>query len=167
MKEINLRIGHGFDVHRFDEEFDARKPLKLAGIVLPEPRSLVAHSDGDLLLHAVCDAILGAIAAGDIGLHFPESDAAYANADSSELLRQVLDLASARHFKLVNVDVTVVAQVPRLAPHVPEMTLNLASLLKLPSERVNIKATTTERMGYIGREEGIACYAVVLMNSDV
>jgi 2-C-methyl-D-erythritol 2,4-cyclodiphosphate synthase len=126
----------------------------------------VAHSDGDVVLHAICDAILGAIAAGDIGHHFPDSDNANKGIDSAQLLHEVLQLADKQQFRLVNVDVTVIAQVPRLAPYREEMRSRLCSLLLLDTDRVNLKATTTERLGYIGREEGIACHAVVLMQSD-
>lgn len=166
MSTDGLRIGHGFDVHRFSDEFDKAKPLVLAGVTLPEQRSLVAHSDGDLILHAVCDAILGAIAAGDIGQHFPDDDPSLKGIASTELLQRVLRLAQERNFKLLNADVTVVAQVPRLAAHMQELRASLAKLLQLTQDRVNIKATTTERMGFIGREEGMACHAVVLVHSD-
>ena len=159
----NLRVGHGFDVHKFAEEYSAEKPLKLAGVKLAEERSLVAHSDGDVVLHAVCDALLGAIAAGDIGDHFPDDDDSYAGADSANLLLQVLELANKRGFQPVNIDVTVVAQAPRLSAYRQQMIASLAELLHLDTDRVNLKATTTERMGYIGREEGIACHCVALM----
>ena len=159
------RIGHGFDVHRFSDTYIADKPLKLAGLVLPDKRSLVAHSDGDLVLHAICDAILGAVAGGDIGQHFPDTDESFANADSVNLLQQVLDIANKRGFQPVNIDVTVIAQVPKLAPHRQQMVARLAELMHLDTDRVNLKATTTEAMGYIGREEGIACHCVVLMTA--
>lgn len=157
------RIGHGFDVHRYSDGFLPEKPLKLAGIVLPDNLSLVAHSDGDVVLHAVCDAILGAIAAGDIGQHFPDTDDKFANVDSEILLQEVLDKADKKGFQPVNVDVTLIAQVPKLAPHRQEMVARMAGLLHLDTDRVNLKATTTEGLGYIGREEGIACHAVILM----
>ena len=159
-----LRIGHGYDVHRFAAQFDEDKPLVLAGLRLPEQRSLQAHSDGDLVLHAICDAILGALALGDIGEHFPDDDPQFADVDSRLLLARVLALAAARNFRLVNIDVTVVAQVPRLSPHREAMQANLASLLKLAKDRVNIKATTTEGLGDIGKELGMACHAVVLLS---
>jgi len=157
------RIGHGFDVHRFSDEFLPEKPLKLAGMILPDQKSLLAHSDGDAVLHAVCDAILGAIAAGDIGQHFPDTDDSLANVDSVVLLQEVLDKADKNGFQPINVDVTLIAQVPKLAPHRQKMVARLAELLHLDTDRVNLKATTTEGMGYIGREEGLACHAVVLM----
>ncbi|MCG8412866.1 MAG: 2-C-methyl-D-erythritol 2,4-cyclodiphosphate synthase [Pseudomonadales bacterium] len=158
-----MRIGHGYDVHRFDANYTPDKPLKLGGVVLPDELSLLAHSDGDLVLHAVCDAILGAIAAADIGQHFPDTDEQYANADSVSLLQQVLDLADKKGFQPINVDVTLIAQVPKLAPHRQELVASLAELLHLDTDRVNFKATTTEGMGYIGREEGMACHCVILM----
>lgn len=160
------RIGHGFDVHRFSDEFLPEKPLKLAGMVLPVEKSLLAHSDGDAVLHAVCDAILGAVAGGDIGQHFPDTDEALANVDSVLLLQDVLDKADKTGFQPINVDVTVIAQVPKLAPYRQKMVARLAELLHLDTDRVNLKATTTEGMGYIGREEGIACHAVVLMSAS-
>lgn len=159
-----LRIGHGYDVHRFAPSFDEKQPLVLAGVRLPEARTLEAHSDGDLVLHAICDAILGALALGDIGEHFPDDDPQFADVDSRLLLARVLALAAARNFRLVNIDATVVAQVPRLSPHRKAMQANLASLLKLAKDRVNIKATTTEGLGDIGKELGMACHAVVLLS---
>ena len=166
MSVTDLRIGHGFDVHKFSSAYDANKPLKLAGVLLASQLSLEAHSDGDLILHAVCDAILGAIAAGDIGQHFPDDDNEYANADSANLLQQVLDIADKKGFRPENVDVTVIAQTPKLSPHRQEMVASLAELLHLDTDRVNVKATTTEKLGYIGREEGIACHCVILMSSS-
>lgn len=161
-----LRIGHGYDVHRFSDVFLEDKPLKLCGLLIPEQRSLLAHSDGDVVLHAVCDAILGGIGEGDIGQHFPDTDAAFAGEDSGNLLRQVLALAKKKGLQPLNVDVTVIAQVPKLAPHRQGMTVRLAELLELDPARVNVKATTTEGLGYIGREEGIACHCVVLLGAE-
>jgi 2-C-methyl-D-erythritol 2,4-cyclodiphosphate synthase len=166
MKIPAMRIGHGYDVHRFRDEYDPNQPLVLGGCLLPDRKTLVAHSDGDVVLHAVCDAILGAIAEGDIGQHFPDSDTKYAGADSSVLLQQVLSLASSKGFELANIDITVVAQVPRLAPHRQQLTDRIAELLGLDKSRVNLKATTTEGLGYIGREEGIACHCVVLLQAN-
>ena len=128
MSTDDLRVGHGFDVHRFSSHFDAGHPLILAGVTLPVAHSLVAHSDGDVVLHAVCDGILGAIAAGDIGQHFPDNDPRYQGISSAELLRQVLTLVQQRQFRLVNVDVTVVAQVPRLSDYMQAMRAKLADL---------------------------------------
>ena len=159
-----LRIGHGYDVHRFASSFDEKQPLVLAGVRLPEERTLEAHSDGDLVLHAVCDAILGAVGQGDIGRHFPDDDPQFADVDSRLLLANVLALVAVQNFRLVNIDVTVVAQVPRLSPHRAAMQANLASLLKLAKDRVNLKATTTEGLGDIGKELGMACHAVVLLS---
>jgi 2-C-methyl-D-erythritol 2,4-cyclodiphosphate synthase len=166
MNAKNMRVGHGFDVHRFSAEYDPGKPLKLAGLELAEKRSLLAHSDGDVILHAICDAILGAIAAGDIGQHFPDTSSTYANIDSTQLLSQVLELAAKKNFLLINCDVTVVAQVPKLGPYRDLMRASLADVLGIDTDRVNIKATTTERLGAIGREEGIGCHCVVLMCKD-
>lgn len=166
MTAQDMRIGHGFDVHRFSETFDPNKPLKLAGIELTESMSLVAHSDGDVVLHAICDALLGAIAGGDIGQHFPDSAAEFANVDSSQLLSEVLDMAAKKGAQLVNCDVTVVAQVPKLSKYRDQMRASLSGLLGIDTDRVNIKATTTEGLGYIGRAEGIACHAVVLLSHE-
>lgn len=163
MNPNNMRIGHGYDVHRIDIEHRAEKPLTLAGIVLEDKMSLVAHSDGDVILHAVCDAILGAIGEGDIGQHFPDTDPKFAGAASGDLLQQVLVMMDAREHYLVNVDITVIAEVPKLTPHRINMISSLANLLELPEHRVNLKATTTEGLGAIGRKEGIACAAVVLL----
>jgi 2-C-methyl-D-erythritol 2,4-cyclodiphosphate synthase len=159
-----MRIGHGYDVHRFAARYNEKKPLILAGVLVPERVSLEAHSDGDLVLHAVCDAILGALAEGDIGQHFPDDDSQYAGVDSAKLLASVLALATARDFQLINVDATVIAQVPRLSPHRQAMKTSLAELLQLPPDRVNLKATTTEGLGDIGKKLGMACHAVVLLN---
>lgn len=161
----DLRIGHGIDVHRFAERYQKEKPLKLAGVLIPEQYSLIAHSDGDAVLHAICDAILGACAEGDIGQHFPDTSERYVNADSSMLLEQVLRIANKKKIRVISLDVTIVAQTPRLAPYRQELKDNLCMLLNLNSDRVNLKATTTEKLGYIGREEGIACHAVILMGS--
>ena len=157
------RIGHGIDVHRFAEIADEEKPLKLAGIVLPENYTLLAHSDGDVILHAICDAILGACSAGDIGEHFPETDEKFSDIDSSRLVEMVLEVMIKQDYQIVNVDITVVAEVPKLYPYRKRMIGNLCGLLQLSSDRLNLKATTTEGLGYIGREEGIACHCVVLL----
>ena len=154
-----MRIGHGYDAHRFG----ADRPLVLGGVAVPHDSGLVAHSDGDVLVHALCDALLGAAALGDIGRHFPDSDPAYAAIDSRILLRRVMDALGARGLRVVNADATVVAQRPRLAGHLPAMQANLAADLGVAPEQVNVKATTTEGMGFTGRGEGIAAYAVVLL----
>ncbi len=161
-----LRIGHGFDAHRFADCFDAGKPLILAGVELPEQKSLLAHSDGDLVLHALADAVLGAAAAGDIGELFPDSDAGLAGISSAVILRAALGKAADKALRPINLDLTVVAQIPKLAPHAGAMRRNLAALTGLPAGSVNLKATTTEGMGYLGRAEGMACHAVVLMGPD-
>ena len=160
-----FRIGHGFDVHRFSELFDSNKPLILGGVKIREPKSLLAHSDGDVVLHALCDAILGAIGEGDIGQHFPDTNEEFANVDSSLLLKQVLESASRKGWLPVNVDVTVIAQVPKLAPYRNAMRDRLANQLGLKASDVNVKATTTEGLGSIGRGEGIACHCVALLNA--
>lgn len=154
-----MRIGHGFDVHAFGEG----DHLTLGGVRIPYERGLKAHSDGDVLIHALCDALLGAAALGDIGGHFPDNDPAYAGADSRGLLRRVMGLLEAQGWQVANADCTVIAQAPRLAPHVQAMRANLAADLGVDIGRVNVKATTTERLGYLGRGEGIAAHAVVLL----
>ena len=163
MNTNSMRIGHGYDVHRFDSQYREEKPLVLAGVELPDKLTLLAHSDGDVILHAICDAILGALGEGDIGQHFPDTDAKFAGASSAELLKQVLALMDARQLYLVNIDITVVAEVPKLSPHRINKKSSLANLLELPEQQLNLKATTTEGLGAIGRKEGIACTAVVLL----
>lgn len=135
----------------------------LGGVEIPHEQGLIAHSDGDVVIHALCDALLGAAALGDIGHHFPETSPEFENADSRRLLRHVIALLKAHGFKISNGDITIVAQVPKLAPYIPTMGGRLAPELGLPPQRFNIKATTTEKMGYIGRGEGVAAYAVVLL----
>ncbi|MBE0575540.1 MAG: 2-C-methyl-D-erythritol 2,4-cyclodiphosphate synthase [Desulfuromonadales bacterium] len=154
-----MRIGHGFDVHRLVPD----RPLILGGVTIPYEYGLLGHSDADVLLHAVSDAILGALGLGDIGRYFPDTDAAYKGIDSMLLLKYVVDMAQARGFRVSNLDTTIVAQRPRLAPHVAEMVTNLTRACQIPSGCVNVKATTTEQLGYAGRGEGISAYAVVLM----
>jgi len=154
-----MRIGHGYDVHRLVE---GRK-LVLGGVEIPHETGLLGHSDADVLLHAICDAILGAIGEGDIGRHFPDTDPAYKGASSIKLLRQVMLLAKAKGYVTGNVDATIVAQRPKLAPSIPRMVTNIAAALETEPERINVKATTTEELGFAGRKEGIAAYAVALM----
>lgn len=154
-----MRIGQGFDVHAFQ----SGGRLVLGGVAIPYSQSLKAHSDGDVVLHALCDALLGAAALGDIGRHFPDGDPAYAGIDSRELLRRVYAALLSAGYRVVNADVTIVAQAPRLAPHVDAMCANIASDLKTQPGSVNVKATTTEHLGFTGREEGIAAFAVVLI----
>lgn len=157
-----MRIGQGFDVHAFGPGTG----FVLGGVHIPHTRGIQAHSDGDVLLHALCNALLGAAALGDIGRHFPDTDARYKGADSRKLLAQVVKLLAERGLKPAQVDATIIAQAPRMAPHIPAMCTNLASDLKLPHDRVNVKAITTEGLGYIGRGEGIAVQAVVLVDVD-
>lgn len=154
-----MRIGHGYDAHRFA----AGRPLVLGGVTVPHDQGLAAHSDGDVLIHALCDALLGAAALGDIGRHFPDTSSDYANIDSRILLRKVVNLLQAKALQVGNVDITVIAQKPKLAPHVPAMRNNIAVDLQVDEAQVNIKATTTEGMGFTGRGEGIAAHAVVLL----
>ena len=153
------RIGSGFDVHALVEG----RPLVVGGVTIPHSRGLLGHSDADVLLHAIADALLGALALGDIGRHFPDSDAAYAGADSRVLLRRVMDLVTARGYEIGNVDATLMAQAPKLAPHIDAMCANIAADLRCAADRVSVKATTTERLGFTGREEGIAAQAVALL----
>ncbi|AEY02777.1 2-C-methyl-D-erythritol 2,4-cyclodiphosphate synthase [Oceanimonas sp. GK1] len=154
-----MRIGHGFDVHKFG----GQGPCILAGVAVPYEQGLLAHSDGDVVLHALCDALLGAIGAGDIGRHFPDTDAAFAGIDSRILLRDVFAKVKAAGYVLGNADVTVMAQAPRLAPFVDAMAANIAEDLQANLSQVNVKATTTEKLGFVGRKEGIAAEAVVLL----
>ena len=154
-----MRIGQGYDAHRFK----SGRPLVLGGVSIPHPQGLAAHSDGDVLIHAVCDALLGAAALGDIGRHFPDSSPEYAGIDSRILLRRVIALIQEKRMDVGNLDVTVVAQAPKLAPHIGSMRANLAADLDVGTAQVNVKATTTEGMGFPGRGEGIAAYAVVLL----
>lgn len=157
-----MRIGHGFDVHAFGPG----DHVVLGGERIPHDRGLVAHSDGDVVLHALCDALLGAAALGDIGGHFPDTDPGFAGADSRHLLREVRALLSGQNWLVGNVDLTVVAQRPKMAPHIDAMRGHIASDLQIDVTGVSVKATTTEQLGYIGRGEGIACHAVVLLTSD-
>ncbi len=156
-----MRIGHGYDVHRFGPG-DA---LVLGGVTIPHDRGLVAHSDGDVLVHAVCDALLGALGQGDIGQHFPDTDAANAAIDSRVLLSRVMQMVQEAGWIVANLDATLVAQAPRMAPHIDRMRDNLAADLSVATAQVNVKATTTEGLGFTGREEGIAAHAVVLLQS--
>ncbi len=156
-----MRIGHGFDVHAFGPG----SHVTLGGVAIPCNQGLVAHSDGDVVLHALCDALLGAAALGDIGTHFPDTDPQFKGADSRELLRSVVIKVKALGWTAGNVDVTVVAQKPRLAAHIATMKARIAEDLGVDSGAVNVKATTTERLGYVGREEGIACHVVVLLQT--
>ncbi|MFH1044435.1 MAG: 2-C-methyl-D-erythritol 2,4-cyclodiphosphate synthase [Pseudomonadota bacterium] len=155
-----MRIGQGFDVHAL---VSGRK-LILGGVDIPNEKGLDGHSDADVLLHALCDALLGAAALGDIGRHFPDTDARYKNADSRILLREVSRLVQEAGYRIVNIDATIIAQAPKIAPHICAMVNNIAADLDLSRGQVNVKATTTEGLGYTGRGEGIAAEAVVLLN---
>ncbi|WP_315542042.1 2-C-methyl-D-erythritol 2,4-cyclodiphosphate synthase [Stomatobaculum longum] len=154
-----MRIGQGYDVHRLVAE----RPLILGGIEIPYEKGLLGHSDADVLLHAISDALLGAAALGDIGAHFPDSDPAYRGADSAELLRAVGGLIRASGYEIGNIDSTVVCQAPKLAPHIPAMRARIAEVLALPVGAVSVKASTEEHMGFTGRGEGIAAHAVCLL----
>jgi len=154
-----FRIGHGFDVHAFGGE----GPITLGGVKIDYSQGLIAHSDGDVVLHAISDALLGALALGDIGHHFPDTDAAFKGIDSRILLRKVVAEVQARGYQLGNLDVTIMAQAPKMAPHVLAMRECIAADLQCAVEQVNVKATTTEKLGFVGRKEGIAVEAVVLV----
>lgn len=154
-----MRIGHGYDVHRFQPgDF-----ITLGGVQIAHEKSFVAHSDGDVLLHALTDALLGAAALGDIGQHFPDTDPVYKGADSRQLLRNVASLLEQAGWLVGNVDSTILAQAPKMAPHIALMRENIAADLKIALDQVNVKATTTESLGFVGREEGIAAHAVVIL----
>ncbi len=154
-----MRIGHGFDAHKFGGD----KPLILGGVEFDHQPGLLAHSDGDVVLHAVCDALLGAAALGDIGRHFSDQDSAFENIDSRKLLHRVVEMVKEKGLKPLNLDVTIVAQVPKMSPHIEAMRKVIAEDCQLDIGAVNVKATTTEKMGYIGRKEGIAVHAVTLL----
>ena len=158
---MTLRIGQGFDVHQL---VTGRK-LVIGGVEIAHDKGLLGHSDADVLLHAICDALLGAAALGDIGRHFPDSDPRYKGIDSRELLRHVAALLRSRGMKPVNVDATIIAEAPRMAPHVAQMVANIAADLGLEASAVNVKATTTERLGFTGRGEGIAAQAICLVEA--
>lgn len=154
-----MRIGHGYDVHRFGEgDF-----ITLGGVRIPHKFGLVAHSDGDVLLHALSDALLGAVALGDIGKHFPDTDPTFKGADSRVLLRHVMGLVRGKGYAVGNVDATIIAQAPKMAPHIDTMRERIAEYLGVALDQVNVKATTTEKLGFTGREEGIAVHAVALL----
>jgi 2-C-methyl-D-erythritol 2,4-cyclodiphosphate synthase len=158
----DIRVGHGFDVHAFAEN----RKLIVGGVDIPHARGLAGHSDADVLLHAICDALLGAAGLGDIGRHFPDTDAAFAGIDSRILLRRVAEQLHERGWQTGNVDATIIAQAPKMAPHIAQMTANIAADLGVAIECVNVKATTTEKLGFTGRGEGIAAEAVCLVVRD-
>lgn len=154
-----MRIGHGYDAHRLA----AGERLVLGGVTIPHDKGLAAHSDGDVALHALCDALIGAAGGGDIGKHFPDDDPSYENIDSRILLRRVIATLAEQGLRVGNADLTIVAEEPRLAAHVSQMRATIAADLGVDAKRVNVKATTTEKMGFVGRGEGIAAHAVVLL----
>lgn len=154
-----MRIGHGYDVHAFTEG----DHIVLGGVRISHTHAFAAHSDGDVLIHALCDALLGAAALGDIGRHFPDTSAEFENIDSRILLRHVVSLLQQQGYSLSNADMTIIAQAPKLAPHIEGMRSNLSEDLRVSIGQVNVKATTTEKLGFAGREEGIAAHAVVLL----
>ena len=157
-----IRIGHGFDVHAFE----SGDHIILAGVKIPYHQQFKAHSDGDVLIHAVCDALLGAAALGDIGQHFPDTDEQFKNIDSRYLLKHVIKLLKDENYQLGNLDVTIVAQAPKMLSHIHLMKKNLAEDFAVSSQQINVKATTTEKLGYTGREEGISVHAVVIIHQD-
>jgi 2-C-methyl-D-erythritol 4-phosphate cytidylyltransferase/2-C-methyl-D-erythritol 2,4-cyclodiphosphate synthase len=154
-----MKIGHGFDAHRFADD----RKLVLGGEEIDHARGLAGHSDADVLTHALCDAILGALGKGDIGRHFPDNDATYKNIRSTILLERVIESAGEQHFSIANADITIICQAPKLAPYIEKMRANLAACCNISPQSINIKATTTEKMGFTGRQEGISCHAVVLL----
>jgi 2-C-methyl-D-erythritol 2,4-cyclodiphosphate synthase len=154
-----MRIGHGYDVHAFGEG----NHIIIGGVRIPFKHGLLAHSDGDVLIHSLCDALLGAAAMGDIGKHFPETDPRFLDINSRKLLRSVVSLIKSKGYSVVNIDSTIIAQAPKLAPYIDAMVENLASDLESDTDVVNVKATTTENLGFEGRGEGIACHVVALI----
>ena len=156
---MDIRVGQGFDVHAFAEN----RKLIIGGVEIPYEKGLLGHSDADVLLHAICDAMLGAAGLGDIGKHFPDTDAQFKNIDSRELLRDVMARIQSLGWKVGNVDATIIAQAPKMAPHIPVMAANIAADLGIALDQVNVKATTTEKLGFTGRGEGIAAQAICLL----
>ncbi|MEZ5540292.1 MAG: 2-C-methyl-D-erythritol 2,4-cyclodiphosphate synthase [Pseudomonadales bacterium] len=156
-----MRIGQGYDVHRFGEG----DHVMLCGVAVPHEQGLIAHSDGDVALHALCDALLGALALGDIGQHFPDTDAAYKGADSCALLQRVYQLISEKGWRLSNADITIIAQAPKVLPYREQMQQRVAQVMSVALDQISVKATTTEKLGFEGRKEGIVAQAVVLLES--
>lgn len=157
----NIRIGQGFDVHAF--AFERR--LIIGGVEIAHERGLAGHSDADVLLHAICDALLGAAGLGDIGQHYPDSDPKWADVNSRQLLRETVERVAAKGFCIFNIDATILAEAPRMAPHIPRMVANISEDIGILESAINIKATTTERLGFVGRAEGIAAQAVCLIGA--
>jgi 2-C-methyl-D-erythritol 2,4-cyclodiphosphate synthase len=163
---MDIRIGQGYDVHAFDDGQQGINKIVIGGVLIPYEKGLVAHSDGDVLVHALCDALLGACGLGDIGHHFPDTDPAYQGADSRTLLRLVYAKIRSLNYQLINADMTVIAQAPKMAPYIDYMRVHIAADLQVHKQCVNVKATTTEHLGFTGRKEGIAAQAVVLLKFD-
>jgi 2-C-methyl-D-erythritol 2,4-cyclodiphosphate synthase len=161
--KLPFRIGHGVDVHRFADNSDAGSHITLGGVSISHSKKLLAHSDGDVLIHALCDAMLGAIAAGDIGQHFPDTDAQYRDIDSTQLLQRVDRMVADAGYKTGNIDITIIAQAPKMSAYISAMRERIAQLLCVSMNQINVKATTTEGLGYVGRQEGIAVHAVVIV----
>lgn len=157
-----MRIGHGYDVHQLSEN----RPLIVGGVHIPYEKGLLGHSDADVLLHAITDALLGAIGKGDIGTHFPDTDPAFKDADSLQLLKKVYELVKKEGYRLGNVDGTVLAEKPKMKPYIPEMKKNIAHALEADESQVNVKATTSEKLGFVGTEQGMAAHAVVLLKRN-
>ena len=157
-----MRTGQGFDVH----QLVAGRKLVIGGVEIPHDKGLLGHSDADVLLHAICDALLGAAALGDIGKHFPDSDPKYKGIDSRQLLRHVAGLVVEHGWRVENIDATIIAEAPRMAPHIPKMVSHIAADVGIDPERVNVKATTTEKLGFAGRSEGIAAQAICLLRAE-
>jgi 2-C-methyl-D-erythritol 2,4-cyclodiphosphate synthase len=157
-----MRVGFGFDVH----QLAAGKELRLGGISIPHHSGAIGHSDADVLIHAICDALLGAANLGDIGNHFPDTSAEFKNIDSKILLRRVMEMIRHKKFGVANIDITLCLEKPKIAPHINAMKKSLAQVMQTDEDRISIKATTNEKLGFIGREEGVACYAVALLMSE-
>jgi 2-C-methyl-D-erythritol 2,4-cyclodiphosphate synthase len=158
---MNLKIGQGIDFHRLEKGYN----LWLGGVKIPSEKGCIAHSDGDTLLHAICDSLLGAAGLGDIGNHFPDTSSEFKNIDSKILLKRTFSLISEKGFRIVNIDSTVCLEKPKISPYIPEMRAIISSILETAFENISIKATTTEKLGFIGKEEGVAAFAVVLLNN--
>jgi len=159
---LPYRIGHGYDVHRFGEgDF-----IVMGGVKIPYQHGFIAHSDGDVLIHSLCDALLGSVAAGDIGQHFPDSDDRYKNIDSCLLLARCNEILGQKNYSVANIDITIIAQMPKMSPHIQAMRQKLSELLAIDISQINIKATTTEKLGFTGREEGIAVHTVVMVYTN-
>lgn len=158
---MSFRIGHGYDVHKFTS---SKKNIIIGGVEIPYEMGLEAHSDGDVLIHALCDAILGALGLGDIGKHFPDTDMEYKNTDSKFFLAEIKKMLDDKEYSISNIDCTIIAQAPKMLPHIEKMKACLASVLEIQINQINIKATTTEQLGFIGRKEGITTHVVCLLN---